>query len=103
MSTQIYGDFPLLVQTEGDFDGNDGGHDFAIGSGSRLELPALDRFNGLFFETQTGSLHNGDVGGASVRRDGHLEDNGALIFGFARLIRILRNRAVETDGHSDAV
>src|SRR5882757_5908800 len=75
-----------LVQSERNFDRHDGWHDFAIRSDGRLELPSLDRFDSFFFQAEARTLHNRDVDRSSVRSDGHLQYDGALVLRLARFI-----------------
>src|SRR6266403_608185 len=92
-----------LVQSERDFDGYDGWHNLAVRTHGRFELPAPDGFDGFLFQAKTWAFHNGDVGGAAVGGDRHLQDDRSLILGFARLVGILRDRAVQANRHADAV
>src|SRR5690348_3587703 len=92
-----------LVEAEGDFDRYDRGHNFAVRAYRWFEFPAFDRFDGFFFQTETGPLHDGDVNGATIGGDSDLQYDRTLIFRFARLVRILWDGAVQANGHADTV
>src|SRR6267378_6612467 len=92
-----------LVQSERDFDGYDGWHNLAVRTHGGFELPAPDGFDGFLFQAKTWAFHNGDVGGAAIYGDRHLQHHRALILGFARLVGILRDRAIQANWYPNAV
>ena len=59
-----------LVQTEGDFDGDDYWDDFAAGASRGAESPGAHLFDGFFVEPHTGTFYDGDVCGSAINGDG---------------------------------
>src|ERR1700738_2139308 len=100
--SQVIGGFDS-VQSERDFDGYDGRYNLAVRSHSRFELPAPNRFDGFFFQAEARPFHNGDIDRAALGRDRHLQHDRALVLGFARLVGILRDWAVQANRYADAV
>src|SRR5271163_1999047 len=88
---------------EENFDVCAAGDGLAVRAGSWAHLPLLDAFDGFFVQAEAGAGQNDGVDDAAVSGDGDVEHDGALIFGFACLIRVFRRWAIDALWLADTV
>src|SRR5258708_4200306 len=90
-------------QPEGHFNRYLHRHDFACRSRSRFEFPLPDCLYRFFIQSQSRTLQHLNVRCAPVGGDNHQQHYNALVFRFARFVRILWIRAVQAARHSNAI
>src|SRR5215470_15383011 len=92
-----------LKQAENDFDVDAATHRLAVRPSSGTHSPVPYGRDGFLFQAQPGTLQHARIKHTPVRRDNHVQQHAALVLGFARFVRVIRIRAIDTSGLADAV